>query len=340
MTDRSSWLATRRLGIGGSDIASVFNIGYGCRRRLWYDKRDTPEDFPREENKAMALGNVLEPFFAAEYAKTTGRVIAIHDEPFVHPEIPELRVNVDRTVYLDTANSRMGVLEVKAQGRGNFFKTKREGLAEDYILQLQHGMLVTGAKWGSFAIGNRDSGDLLSWDVEADPKIQEQIKTEGPKFWSLVENGPIPDALEPDDARCQKCEYRRTCQGNALIAKDESGEMPQMEILRPLLAEYDERKEMFAAAEDAFEAVKEEVKSELGDKQAVMVGERKVYFRPQEGRVTWQGKELAAAVEAFVGHIITELANGTLTIDDVVNRAPSREKFIKQGNPFKTLRIY
>jgi putative phage-type endonuclease len=337
---RLDWLAERRLGIGGSDAASLFNVGWGCRRRLWYDKTNKPQDYPREETKPMALGRVLEPFFAEEYETQTGRTVVNHDQPFVHPEIPELRVNVDRSVYIGKdEDAPMGVLEIKSCGRAAFYKYKTGGLPEDYILQLQHGMLVTGATWGSFAIGSRDSGELIYWDVEADAKLQAAILEEGPKFWRLVENGPMPDALEPDDSRCQKCEYRRTCQGNALMPTATT-EMPQFEILRPLLDEYDEKRTAFAEAEEAFDGVREEIKSELGHNQAVMVGERKVYYKSQEGRVTWQGKELAIEMAKFIGGVIVELTNGTLTLERFVKDVPVMEKFKKQGSPFKTLRIY
>ena len=48
--DRAQFLQDRKQGVGGSDIASLFNIGWGCKRRLFYDKTNTPEDFPRDSS--------------------------------------------------------------------------------------------------------------------------------------------------------------------------------------------------------------------------------------------------------------------------------------------------
>lgn len=315
---REQWLAERRMGVGGSDCASMFNVGYGCRRRLFYDKRDTPKDYEREQTKAMELGNVLEPWFAEQYALATGREVDVIEESVVHPSVPEMRVNVDRAV-LDNGRDKAGVLEIKSVGRAVFYKIKREGLPEDYILQLQHGIECLKTTWGSFAIGSRDSGDLLWWDVEKDSDICNLIVSEVPRFWALVENGPAPEALDPEDKRCQRCEWRRTCHGPSFVQVD-TGDIESDESLRPLLSEYDERASLYAQAEELLEETKEQLKTTLGERQAVLVGHRKIYYRPQAGRTTYKGKELLEAYRKA--------------------GLPDPDKFVSTGTPFKTLRIY
>jgi predicted phage-related endonuclease len=282
--DRAVFLAERKKGIGGSDVASLFNAGYGCRLRLWRDKREEVPDYPHDETDVMELGQVLEPFFAEKYKRKTGRNVVVLAEPVVHPTHTELRVNVDRMVNdVTDENRNVGVLEIKSVGRAVFYKVKREGLPEDYILQLQHGILVTESEWGSFAIGSRDSGELLHWDVEKDDTICELIIAEGKAFWREVVEGIMPDRLEPDDPRCQKCEYRRSCQGNALIHIDVApgNKLVQDETLRPILTEYLERKALCDQAEELVEESKEQLKTQLGTRTEVMVAGKKVYFRPQ-----------------------------------------------------------
>lgn len=337
--DRSTWLQERRQGIGGSDIASVFNVGYGCRRALWYDKRDTPQDFPWDGNTLTRLGTHLEPFFADLYAEQTGRKLT---KPVskAHPDHPEIRVNADRLILiLAETLEDTGVLEIKSVGRAVFYRVKREGLPEDYILQLQHAMLVHGATWGAFAVGNRDTGELLHWDVERNEDICNQILEEAPKFWALVENGPAPDALDPDDRRCQSCPWRRTCQGEALIQRDD-GEMPQAEELRPLLTEYDERKSLYAQAEELYDDVKEQMRTVLGDRQAVMVGERKVYFRPQAGKTLYRGKELMEAYRNACRYITALLVHVQFLEDPPNLTLPLAETFIDTSKPSRPLRIF
>jgi len=280
--ERAAFVAERKKGIGGSDAASLFNAGYGCRLRLWRDKRNEVPDYPRDESDVMELGNVLEPFFAEKYKRKTGRDVVVSEAPVVHPDYPELRVNVDRMINdVDDDDRDVGVLEIKSVGRAVFYKVKREGLPEDYILQLQHGMLVTGAEWGSFAIGCRDTGELLYWDVEPDSAITSLIVTEGRSFWAEVQDGVMPARLEPDDPRCQKCEYRRSCQGAALIQIDPSRKVEQDETLRPLLTEYLERKALEQEATALVEESKEELKTRIGGRTDLEVAGHKVYFRPQ-----------------------------------------------------------
>ena len=61
------WLARRRKGIGGSDWQDVLGLDpWGCARRLWYDKRSTPHDFPRRYTGAMKRGHKLEALVAEE----------------------------------------------------------------------------------------------------------------------------------------------------------------------------------------------------------------------------------------------------------------------------------
>lgn len=276
---RAAFLAERATGIGGSDISAVFNISYGCRKRLWHEKRGDKADFPRSTSGPMELGNLMEPYFADWYARITGRPVA-QVAAQRHADYPELLVHMDRMVT-DPAKDGPGYLEIKSMGRGAYFTAKRKGLAEDYILQVQHGLAVTGWKWGSYAIGCRDFGvsgpaDLLCWDVARDEEVCQQILTEGPIFWAQVQNGPIPEALEPDDARCQDCEYRTSCQGAALIQIEKGSDYEQDDSLRPLVMEYVERAALAKEAKALLDDTKEEIKARLGARSMVMAAGAKI----------------------------------------------------------------
>jgi hypothetical protein len=283
MTEREKFLAERKTGIGGSDAASLFSIGYGCERRLFYDKTGVAEDHPREETKAMSLGKLMEPWFAAEYAKETGNEV-VQDAVFVRsPSQPELCVHIDAWVRKVQAPPK-GVAEIKSVGRGAWYKYKREGLPDDYVLQLQHGMGVTGCTWGVFIVGCRDSGEILHWEVAFRPDVFEEIRSAAAHFWDMyVKRGYPVDRLEPDDHRCASCSYRTTCQGEhislaaaGLTAKD--GYEMDNSIL-PLLIERAERSELRKQANDLFEETNETLKSVLGDRKLVCTEEgHKVQF--------------------------------------------------------------
>lgn len=351
MTTREEFLLQRKAGIGGSDVSSLFSEGYGCRRRLFYDKIGAIPDFPREENDAMSLGKFLESWFADKYQRTTGRPVYSYDKAFVHPAYPELRVNLDRSAAHE--NGHLGAQEIKAMGRAMYYKTKREGLPIDYVLQLQHGILVPHRidgsvmfDWGCYAIGCRDDGALMYWDVERDEKIHKEIILAGQSFWATVENGPIPDALEPDDRRCQKCEFRVTCQGNALVELEPEGELIAAPELLPLVAEKIERDALYDQAVELCEETDEELKTALGERQAVIVGGSKLYHRPQKGKVLYKGKELLAKYKEvrnymrwLVGQLPNEAASAMLN-DANYPIAPPPESFLSESKPSRPLKLF
>lgn len=274
--ERASFLADRMTGIGGSDCASLFNVGWGCRRRLWYSKLETPPDFPREENDMMALGQVLEPFFLEKYVRETGRkveaTIAIYRRPplLVHPD-----------AFIFPGGNP---LSIKSCGRAAFSKYKREGLPEDYILQLQQEMLVLDQPWGAFAIGCRDDGRLLHWDVNANPEIQARIEDKGEHFWMRVVEKSPPDRLSPDDSRCQACEYRTTCQGSNLIHIEKQGDYERDESLAGLVVERQRAAALAKEASELFDDATEALKEACGDRTMLIAAGHKIQFYSQDVR--------------------------------------------------------
>ncbi len=342
--DRAAWLAERKTGIGSSDSASVFNVGYGCRRRLTYDKRNIEPDFPEDKTLAMGLGNILEPFFADEYARKTGYALS-ESASRQHPVHPEARVNPDRLIIVPpgvTGPAGTGVLEIKAQSRGTYLLTKRDGLNEQYIVQEQHAIWVTGTEWGAFQIGNRDSGESMSWQVEKSDVIQQELEKEVPAIWKLIQSdAPLPDRLEIDDPRCSRCPWRVQCQGNALVYAQGPSDLVPAEELRPLIAEYDVRKPLCDEAEELLTEIQLEIKTALENKPAAYLpGEkvRKVYYRSQPGRTSWKTEDLMQKYVAMRSDLWSR--TGESEHAALTEKFPPVDEFRRQGLPFRTLRIY
>ncbi len=290
-SERIAFLEARSKGLGGSDAASLLqhiipDTKYSCRRRLFYEKSQHPRDFERTETGPMKLGNILEPVLCEEFSKLTGRRIEVVGQQ-KHPDFPEMVGHVDRMQYTPEKEGP-GCLECKALGTRIFYQAKREGLATEYLLQLQWYLCVTNSTWGSFVIGNRDNLALIHFDVERDQNICDALLREAPAFWASIGNPEaIPERREPDSFVCQSCEYRITCQGPSLLPASEDG-IPTAPELAPFAAEYIERKKMSDEAAELVAETKEIIMLMLGDKQAVQVpvGDklRPVYFRPQAGK--------------------------------------------------------
>lgn len=353
--DRAAWLEERRKGIGGSDIAAIYSLEYSCRKHLWLDKRNVTPDFERTETKGMRLGKFMESYFADVYAEETGREVVMLNEPLC--SAPPLRVNVDRLIWKPLppipqgAQGNFGVvkrgpLEIKCMGREMFYRTKREGLGRSYILQLQAGMIAANASWGSFAVGSRDSGDLIYFDVERDEALCNSIVADAEEFWRCVENGPIPDALEPDDRRCQKCEFRVTCQGDSLITIDvQEGDYERDDSLIPVIADYRECQGLVEKAEDLLGQRREELEALLGERQAVVAGDVKVLHRPQKGKTLYKGKELLNAYASLRATVVGEFRDldpehfHELEPGLIARGCPPPESFVSESKPSQSLRL-
>ena len=206
-------------------------------------------------------------------------------------------------------------------------------------------------EWGCYAIGCRDDGALMYWDVERDDKIHKEIILAGESFWSQV-HGPIPNALEPDDRRCQSCEFRVTCQGSALVQLEPEGELVPAPELSGLVAEKIDRDALYDQAVELCEETDEELKTRLGDRQAVIVNGHPLYHRPQKGRTLYDGKELLEAyrkarsivIRAVIGKLDASKPPEELQVelDAEMDKfgVPSSEVFISESKPSRPLRLY
>ncbi len=277
---REEFLRERQTLIGGSDAGSLFNVGYGCYRKLIQIKRGVPGG-ELESTAPMELGVVLEPYIKERLARETGWRIESPPEAMRHELVQHFGAHVDGVVY-HPDRVDPGVLECKALGLSAFSKAKREGLNESYILQVQHGCAVTGFKWGVFAILCRDNGAFIYFTVEADPEMGAMIRQKVEEAWALKENGPLPEPLSPTDPRCARCGYYESCHESEYmgLTDEPDGIAPWVPELGPLATRYEVAKAKFDEAEDEFEEVKEQIKELLADRtEARGPGLKKVTFR-------------------------------------------------------------
>lgn len=277
------FLASRKTQIGGSDIASVVAAGrYGCPRKPFYDKTGVAKDYDDSDRMEFTRGRRLEGIAAEYYEQVTGREVRVTTTARVKGK-PHLAVNIDRLIKSAHKGSEWGALEIKVVGRFSWLHIKKEGLIEDYILQLQYNMAVSGRKWGAFAIYCPDLDELMHWDVEADKDLGEALLEKADDFYCFnIEVGVIPDPLPLDSKPCTGCPWFGTCREG--IANQP---MPDGEISRPDLADwaakFAEVKGMGKEAEGAAEALKEEfiaaVKEKPGD---YVCGRYKLSFKIAE----------------------------------------------------------
>ena len=293
-------VSEKATGIGGSDIGDVLNLEpWGCRRRLYYEKTGFTPDYQEADNPLLERGIALEGVALDMYERKTGRPIGLTvpglpvlspTRLYRHKEDERLLVHLDAVVYREPrrrgrpkkkkADTPAGVLELKTVGAPMFFKIKRDGMPDSYIMQIQHAMAVTGLSWGSFGVLWPDGWRMITFDVEAKKDLQEAAKSEALKFLEEVRSGRIPDRLPASDNRCQRCPFRASCQG-ALLLEAAKGQYENRddETLNGLIGRYWEYKGLYDEASDLFEGVKTEIKTVLGDCAGVEVPGTRIHFK-------------------------------------------------------------
>ncbi len=289
MKNRAEWLAERKLGIGGSDAAGVLSLPpYHCARKLWYDKRSVPEDYPQLNNPVFDRGHALEEVVMKLFIEKTENAV-VTAETAVHPDYPFMRATADGFYYKKDATDT-GILEIKTVGQRSFLNLKREGLPGAWLMQMQHYLAVYNRQRGQFAVLWPDGWEFLTFPVKRDDVLINDLILAEEKFWQQVENGPAPDTLDAGDKRCRTCNWRLTCLGEDsldLPPPDDGEDIPDAtEELGYLSAvsDYITAKEIVAEATEMLDTAGDRIKKIIGDRPVVRGGGVKIHYRPQESK--------------------------------------------------------
>lgn len=191
--DRAAWLAARRNGIGGSDIAALLGLSpWKSPVDLWMDKTGRTQD--AEQNEAMYWGNVLEEVVAKEYAIRTGTKVQRINRILHHPQHLWMLANIDRAIviggsrarFLDSLKGADGILECKT---ASAYKASDWGNEEDedaipshYAAQCLWYCGVTGARFCDIAVligGNR----FVMKRIERDEDVIRGMVERAEEFW-------------------------------------------------------------------------------------------------------------------------------------------------------------
>lgn len=103
---REEFLARRKAGIGGSDIAAIAGLSpWRSPLDVYYDKVDPVIDFedalPVGKTASLYWGTVMEDAIGKAYTKLTGRKICHYNRMLVHPDHPYFIGDVDFLAYCE-----------------------------------------------------------------------------------------------------------------------------------------------------------------------------------------------------------------------------------------------
>ncbi|MBL7997717.1 MAG: YqaJ viral recombinase family protein [Candidatus Kapabacteria bacterium] len=248
----SAWLAKRRMGIGGTDIAAI------CGMDKWKSPLDVyrakVEGVKVEDNAAMRRGRALESLVADEYAINSDNIVLLPEKRIVeHPNCTYFLASVDRIIMPKDGSqfSGNGILECKTTAR----LIDRETIPQTWVCQAQWYMYVMDLQWASIAwMGGNFQFDYI--EIERNDEFIDYLVQEAVKFWTNHIEPQSPP--EPRTAADVMYLYPKHSPGKELPLVEESARVVETyksltARIKHLEAEQDELKEriitMFGDAE-------------------------------------------------------------------------------------------
>jgi predicted phage-related endonuclease len=162
--------------------------------RLWREKRGEIEAEDLSTNLVVQLGVATEELNRRWFERETGRQIN-HVQKFLrHPKLDWMGATLDGMVKEESA-----VFEAKFMLPWSFTE---ESAAAKHMPQLQHNMLVTGARRAYLSILT-GGGKWVSIGIDADPVYQTVLLQVERIFWRCVRTGEVPAiyGAEPPKAK-------------------------------------------------------------------------------------------------------------------------------------------
>ena len=206
------WLQARLNGIGASEASAIVGCNpYMSNVDLWRIKTGRKAAPDISSNAHVAYGHAAEPhirrLFALDYADRYEVQYGGSFDMVYHTDYPWLFATLDGRL-IERETGRCGVLEIKTSEilRSLAREKWREGVPDNYYVQLLHQLLATG--W-DFAVLHAQlkrvwDGEIKttrqSYFVERS-EVQEDLDyllEQECKFWEYVQTGQEPPLRLPD----------------------------------------------------------------------------------------------------------------------------------------------
>jgi predicted phage-related endonuclease len=194
MADSNRSASDRGSYIGGSDARAILGSDESALIRLWQEKRGEIEPEDLTANLLVQFGCVTEELNRRWFERQTGHSIGAVQRFVRHPKLEWMGATLDGLVP-DTG----AVFEAKFMLPWNFAE---DVAADKHMAQLQHNMLVAGARRAYLSILT-GGAKWVSIEVEADPVYQTVLLQVERLFWRCVQTGEPPRVfgVEPPKAK-------------------------------------------------------------------------------------------------------------------------------------------
>ena len=264
--DYNEWLDYRKKGIGGSDASVVCGINrYKSPVELWMEKTN---QLPYQEaGEAAYWGTQLEDLVRNEFTKRTGIKVKQTYQLLQSEEYPFMFANLDGECIHPTYGKC--VFEAKT---ASAYKAGEwdDSIPDEYILQVQHYMAVTGYKGTYIAV--LIGGNTFRWKfIERDEEIISMLIKLEKDFWQYVQEC-IPPALDGSEASAK------------FISERFPNSLPKSEIKLPdsaasLIEQYEAASENIHQYTEQKQEAENKLKQMIGDHEIGTVGERVITWK-------------------------------------------------------------
>ena len=188
------WLEYRRMGIGGSDASVVCGINrYKSPIELWMEK--TGQMPHQEAGEAAYWGKRLESLVKEEFTMRTGIEITPVNQILQSEEHSFMLANLDG--LCKHPNYGACIFEAKTASAYKSGEWK-DDIPDEYILQVNHYMAVTGCKGAYIAV--LIGGNTFKWRfIERDEELITMLIQLEAEFWKQVQEN-VPPPLDGSEA--------------------------------------------------------------------------------------------------------------------------------------------
>lgn len=266
---KEDWLKARRNGIGGSDAAAIAGVNkWKSPIAVYLEKIGEIENDLQSE--PAYWGSQLEELVAREFSTRTGLKVQRLNAILQHHEFPWMFANLDR-VIMDPERGR-GVLECKTTGAWNDKAWTEDQVPDEYMLQVQHYLAVTGFEYAYIAVLIGGQKYMHKYIARDDQIINYLIKIEA-DFWHLVENR-TPPAVDGSKASTEVL--------NLLYKPEESteDEVQLPDDAEAVIADYNHASQMIKDWEEAKDKAANRLKALLGKNSLGLTNTYKVSWKP------------------------------------------------------------
>ena len=188
------WLDLRKKGIGGSDASVVCGVNrYKSPIELWMEKTN---QLPYQEAGEQAYWGIqLEALVKAEFTKRTGIEITPVNQILQSESHPFMLANLDGIcLHPHYGECVFESKTASAYKNGEW----NDAIPDEYVLQVQHYMAVTGFKGAYIAV--LIGGNTFKWKfVERDEELIAMLIKLETDFWQHVQSN-VPPTLDGSEA--------------------------------------------------------------------------------------------------------------------------------------------